>query len=201
MRSAYASALVFLAPEPSMPMPGLTNVRPIGPIGRRGSDGRAHLRDRLGLESDRRLVLLSLGGVPFSIDIGRWPRLEGVHVLAAMTLEGTHPDVTDAGTLQISHIDLLASCDAVVTKPGYGTVTEAAVNGTPMLYVTRDGWPEEPYLVEWLRRVGRCESMPRAALIDGAFAQPLGALLRSPRPAPTDPRGVIEAVRALLDLL
>lgn len=201
MRSAYASAQTFLAPDPSMPMPGLRNVRRIGPIGRRGNDRRAELRDRLGLEADAPLVLLSLGGVPFSIDVARWPRLDGVHVLAAMTLEGAHPDVTDADTLQAPHIDLLASCDAVVTKPGYGTVTEAAVNGTPMLYVTRDGWPEEPYLVDWLRKVGRCASIPQAALVDGAIAAPLAALLSAPRPASTNPSGIADAVRALLDLL
>lgn len=201
MRSAYASAQAFLAPDPSMPMPGLGNVRRIGPVARRGNDRRAELQHRLGLDAQTRLVLLSLGGVPFSMDIARWPRLEGTHVLAAMTLEGTHPDVTDAETLQLSHIDLLASCDAVVTKPGYGTVTEAAINGIPMLYVSRDGWPEEPHLVEWLRRVGRCEAMPQDALIEGRFRDPLESLLRRPRPEPPQASGVDEAVRALLDLL
>lgn len=200
-RSAYALANVFLAPDPSMPMPGLHNRHRIGPIGRRGCDRRADLNRRLGLNADTRLVLLSLGGVPFSIDIARWPRLEGVHVLAAMQLAGSHPDVTDAETLALSHIDLLASCDAVVTKPGYGTVTEAAVNGKPMLYVSRDGWPEEPYLVEWLRRTGCCAAMPQAALIDGMIASPLEALLNQPRPAPVQPSGIGDAVRVLLDLL
>ena len=201
MRSAYASARVFLAPDPSMPMPGLHNVRRIGPIGRRGNDRRSELRRRLGLDPATRLVLLSLGGVPFAIDIARWPRLDGVQVLAAMTLEGTHPDVTDARTLQCSHIDLLASCDAVVTKPGYGTVTEAAVNGTPMLYVTRDGWPEEPHLVEWLSRMGRCVSLPRTALVEGTIAQPLAALLDRPLAASIDPDGIADAARVLLELL
>lgn len=201
MRSTYATARVFLAPDPSMPMPGLTNLRRIGPIARRGEDRRAELRHRLGLDAHTRLVLLSLGGVAFTIDVARWPRLEGVHVLAAMALQGTHPDVTDAETLQLSHIDLLASCDAVVTKPGYGTVTEAAINGVPMLFVSRDGWPEEPHLVEWLRRNGRCDSMPHAALIDGNFSEPLESLLHRPRPEPPHPAGTAEAARVLFELL
>ncbi len=213
MRSAYASARVFLAPDPSMPMPGLANLRRIGPIARRGEDRRAELRRRLGLAADARLVLLSLGGVPtsprraaprglaprggrpkayrggrqFSVDVALWPRLEGMHVLAAMTLQGTHPDVTDAETLRLSHIDLLASCDAVVTKPGYGTVTEAAINGVPMLFVSRDGWPEEP--------------QPHAALIDGDFSGPLESLLHRPRTEPPHPAGTAEAARVLFELL
>lgn len=201
MRAAYATACVFLAPDPSMPMPGLANLRRIGPIARRGEDRRTELRRRLGLDADTRLLLLSLGGVPFSVDVARWPRLDDVHVIAAMTLQGTHPDVTDAETLQLSHIDLLASCDAVVTKPGYGTVTEAAINGVPMLYVSRDGWPEEPHLVDWLCRVGRCVSMPQAALIDGAFGDALASLLRRPRPEPPHAVGTDEAASALLALL
>jgi len=43
----------------------------------------------------------------------------------------------------------LSSCDALITKPGYGTVTEAACNGVPALYVLRGDWAEEPFLERW----------------------------------------------------
>ena len=49
-----------------------------------------------------------------------------------------------------SMLDLIRSCDVLLTKPGYGAFTEAACNGTSVLYVARDDWPEEPWLSRWL---------------------------------------------------
>jgi len=201
MLSAYGSASVFMAPEPAMPMRGLENVRPIGPIGRRGKDLGAAIRRQLDLDLETHLVLLSLGGVPFRIDVSRWPRLEGLHVIVAMDVDGSHPDVTPAALLGMGHIDLLASSATVITKPGYGTVAEAAVNAVPVLHVSRDGWPEEPHLVRWLERHGRCEELPLPSLAEGRFAEAVQRIIDRPAPMRPQPTGVEEAARLVLERL
>jgi len=201
MRAAYRSAHTFIAPDPAMPMQSLPDIKRIGPIARLGRKCSGKIRRELDLAEDTALALLSLGGVPSRIDVSPWPRLEGWHVLAAMEVTGTHPDVTAADALSVSHIDLLASCAVLLTKPGYGTTAEAGVNGLPMLYVSRDGWPEEPTLVEWLQRNGRCESLPRAALQDGSFVPALERVRRLSAPLPPAPDGVKAAVRLLLERL
>ncbi len=201
MRAAYASARMFMAPEPSMAMHGLGNLRPIGPIARRGHDRSAQIRARLGLDESVILVLLSLGGVPFRIDVSRWPRLEGMHVIAAMDVDGRHPDVTPEPALGLAHIDLMASSSVVITKPGYGTVTEAAVNGVPVLYVTRDGWPEEPYLVGWLHSHGRCTELPRADLVEGSLVDAVAKIVGQAAPAAAEPAGVESAAWLVADSL
>lgn len=201
MRAAYASARMFMTPEPAMPMPGLGNLGSIGPIARRGNERSAEIRTRLGLAESTILVLLSLGGVPFRIDVSRWPRLEGMHVIAAMDVDGRHPDVTLEPALGIVHIDLMASSSVVITKPGYGTVSEAAVNGVPVLYVTRDGWPEEPYLVGWLHRHGRCNELPRADLVEGSLLEAVAKILKQPAPAAAEPTGVESAAWLVVDSL
>lgn len=201
MRAAYASAGMFMVPEPAMPMPGLGNLRSVGPIARRGEDHGAEIRAHLGLDETTILVLLSLGGVPFRIDVSRWPRLEGMHVIAAMEVDGRHPDVTPEPVLGLAHIDLMASSSLVITKPGYGTVTEAAVSGVPVLYVTRDGWPEEPYLVRWLRTHGRCSELPRSDLIEGCLVEAAQRVLALPAPAAPDPTGVESAASLVVERL
>jgi hypothetical protein len=201
MLAAYRSASVFLAPEPAMPMHSLENVRSIGPIGRRGKDLGAAIRLQRHLDPATSLVLLSLGGVPFRIDVSRWPRLGGLHVIAAMDVDGSHPDVTPAPLLGTAHIDLLASSAAVITKPGYGTVAEAAVNGVPVLYVSRDGWPEEPHLVRWLERHGRCEELPLPSLAAGRFAEAVRCIIDRPAPMRPDPSGVETAARLVVEQL
>lgn len=201
IRDAYAAAEVFLAPEPSMPMDWLPNRRGVGPIARVGEARGAEVRQRLGVRPDTRVALLSLGGVPFEVDVSRWPSLRGSHVVCGSRVVGRHPDVTPLEALGVPHIDLMASADVIVGKPGYGTVAEAAVHGVPMLYVSRGGWPEEPALVEWLSRHGRCREIPREALLEGTWAEAVEPLLAMPAPPRPIPTGADEAAEAILRVL
>lgn len=201
IREAYASAAVFLAPAPSMPMPDLPNVSAIGPLARVGRDRAAAIRRTLGLPESTRLALMSLGGVPFSVDIGRWPRLPGWCVLAGMAVAGEHPDVVSIDRLDLPYIDVFASADVIITKLGYGTVAEAAVNARPVLYVPRDGWPEEPCLEQWLGEHGRCMCMPVAVLMSGTFAPTMEALVAIAAPPSPPPSGTEEAARHLERLI
>ncbi len=83
----------------------------------------------------------------------------------------------------VPYLALLAACDAVLTKPGYGIVAEAARQRTRLLYTDRGDFPEYPWLVRWMEEhvpaayVASAElgsergaEVVRAAL-DGLFAQ------------------------------
>lgn len=197
LRAAYAGADLFLAPEPAMRMPWLPNRRALPPVARLGTPDRDGLRQRLGTVPGDRVVLLSLGGMAYPLDVSLWPILPGLQVVAGMAVEGEHPQVHPAEALGMRWIDLVASSDAVLTKPGYGTVTEAACNGIPVLYLARDGWPEEPFLVNWLRSHGRSLELPRHALTAGQLAEPLQALMAQPVPVPPVPDGAVQAALCL----
>lgn len=201
MREAYASAAVFLKPQPAMPMPDLANGRTIGPIARTGKQRRAELQTRLGLKPDEKLVLISMGGVDSRIDMDGWPRLPGVCWLVQASWQTHHFDAFDLEKLDMPFIDLMASCDAIVAKPGYGMFAEAACNGTPLLYVRRDAWPEEAFLVDWLQTNGRCLEVERQALLRGDVGDSLAALLAQPVPAPVAATGAEEAAAILAGLL
>lgn len=201
MREAYASAAKFLKPQPTMPMPDLANSRTIGPIARIGRQRRAELKQRLGLKPDEKLVLISMGGVDARIDMDDWPRLPGVRWLVQASWQPRHPDAFDLDKLGIPFIDLMASCDAMIAKPGYGMFSEAACNGTPLLYVRRDAWPEEVYLVEWLQANGHCLEVDRQALMRGDVGDRLAMLLAQPARAPVAATGTREAAAVLAGFL
>ena len=76
--------------------------------------------------------------------------------------------------------DLLASVDAIVTKPGYGTFVEAATAGTPVLYLQRDLWPEQDVLIEWLQQEVRCEEISAEEFSSGQLAGKLDRLWSLP---------------------
>lgn len=129
------------------------------------------------------------------------PRIPGVRWMVPSSWQARHPDAVELESLAMDFTDVLASCDALLTKPGYGSFAEAACNGVPVLYLDRKDWPEAPYLVEWLKRQGRCMEVERPALERGAIAAPLEALWALPPTAPVEPEGIAQAADLLHDLL
>lgn len=177
MLAAYRGAGAFLRLSPGMAMADLHNVRTIGPVARIAGSRRACLEHKLGIPAAERLVMVALGGIPMRLPLEDWPRLPGVRWLVPAAWQAARPDALAIEAAGLGFTELLASCDAVITKPGYGTFTEAACNRVRVLYVRRAGWPEEPPLVEWLRENATCAEVDRERLEQGAFAEELLALL------------------------
>ncbi len=132
-----------ITPAMAMAMADLGNTVSVGPIARHGR------RRNLGLAGDK-AVLIALGGIAHHLAVNRWPRLPRVRWLVPAAWRCDHPDALALESFGLGFTDLLASVNAVVTKPGYGTFTEATCNGTPVLYQRRADWPEQEPLIAWL---------------------------------------------------
>lgn len=195
MRAAYAGARAFLHLAPGLPMADLANGIAIGPVARVGRRDREPLARVLGLDPTARWLLLAMGGMPFPLPVADWPlRPDWTWLLPDVAGDvPARPDVRVVDSAAVDFSDLLASADAVVTKPGYGTFVEAACAGVPILYVERDDWPETPHFAAWLGRHARAAAVSREQIRSGALVEALEGLWR--RPAPPLPRasGVEEA--------
>ncbi|MGD9786623.1 MAG: hypothetical protein AB7U30_01580 [Sulfuricellaceae bacterium] len=196
MLAAYNSAAAFLKIRPALPMADLANGREIGPVVRPGRRCREELAAALGSAEKR--VLVAMGGMEFRLPMEAWPRLPGVRWLVPASWNVAREDVSPWEAAGLPFGDLLASCDAVLTKPGYGTFAEAACAGVPVLYAARWDWPEEPHLAAWLRQYGTCLEVERQRLETGEVGDLLEALWRQPRPHPPVPSGAAEAADYLV---
>lgn len=200
MAASYRQARCFICPTPAMPMPDFPT-RQVGPVARLGVDRRPLLAERLGLRTGERVVLVSLGGIDSELALQTWPTIAGVRYIVAGLKVPTRGDMHALPDLGLSHLDCLASCDAVVGKPGYGTVAEAACHGTPMLFVRRGSWPEEIHLTTWFETHGTAAEITRAMLESGDLEAALGGLWSRPRRAPVEPTGNQEAADLMAALL
>jgi hypothetical protein len=195
MLAAYNSAVAFLQPAPSMPMPDLDNGQPLGPIAALGRNRRTEIDQRLGLRDTEMLVLMGLGGVDMRPPLENWAALPGVRWLIPPNWDVARLDMISWAVLtDYSMLDLIRSCDVLFTKPGYGAFVEAACNGKRVLYVERDDWPEEPWLSQWLTAHGNGVKISRRQLATGDLVEPLRALLAQPEQPPVVPTGAVEAV-------
>lgn len=199
MRESYESAEVFLRVTPAMEMPSLGNVRDIGPVIGPGRDRRAELAEWTD-GGRRRLGLVAFGGIDHDLPMGRWPRLEGWIWATTLDCPPERPDIVPWRRFGLSFNDLAASVDVVVTKPGYGTFTEAGAAGVPVLYTLRPDWPESPALDHWLAAHTRALGMAADALPDGLEDQ-LQKLFSLPAPRVAEPTGNEEAAAILDGLL
>lgn len=199
MLAAYNSAQAFLRVTPGMPMPDFTHLQPIGPCAVRGEYRRAALQAYVG--ADERLALVAMGGIAMPLSPATWPRVAGLRWIAPEASGLVRDDVLPLCDIDLTFNDLIASVDCVVTKSGYGTFVEAALAGTPVLYVARPDWPEEPALAQWLNTHGHAQAISRAQLDAGEFGDEVRALVAKPRSPLLEATGIAEATDYLTALL
>ena len=182
MLTAYNGCKGFLRLTPGLPMAALHcrhDIAPIASIGRRDRPG---VLRQLGLGKSERLILLAMGGMELPLPVQDWPKLYGLDWLVPTELDSPREDVRCFDVPGLKFADLLASVDAVVTKPGYGTFVEAACCGIPILYLQRDDWPETPHLASWLATHARSAVLTRERLLAGDFVETLQELWSAPPP-------------------
>jgi hypothetical protein len=201
IHSCYANADTFLRATPGMAMSDLPNLFPVAPIAAVGNDRRDELNRHLKLSTEEKLVLVSMGGIASRLPIERWPRMDGVRWLVQENWQVAHPDAVVLESLPMSFSDLLASSDALLCKPGYGSFVEAACSGTPVLYVDRPDWPEAPALIAWMQQHGVCREVSRGQLESGVIAQDLSWLWSVPKTVAPMPDGAAQVADWLMGRL
>jgi L-arabinokinase len=74
------------------------------------------------------------------------------------------------------------AADVVVTKPGYGIITECLANDTAILYTDRGRFIEYDVLVAAMPRFLRCAYIDHDDLFAGRWQEHLDKLLAQPAP-------------------
>jgi len=175
--AAYSSATIALR----LPIwGGFASVSPVTEdipfIARRSARSRDETRAALGLDGAERVALSSFGGYGVALPFDRIAR-SGLTVLSP----DRHPPPG------FRYEDLVRAADVVVTKPGYGIVSECVANGTPLLYTSRGRFAEYPVMVDEMPKMLRCRHIEQMELLAGNWRDEIEALLTQPEP-PERPR-------------
>jgi hypothetical protein len=178
IRRAYASttrALRLPLHGGLEPMAAVTRDIPL--IARRSARDPAETRARLGLGGERPIVLASFGAYGADLPIEA-VRREGQLTVVSVPREPPN------GLL---YQDLVAAADVVVSKPGYGIVSECAANDTALLYTSRGHFVEYDVFVAEMPRLLRCRYISQDDLLAGRWSPAVSALLAQPAPATRPP--------------
>jgi len=200
MAAQYAQATVALITPLSVPTVGdvFPRAERVPLVARRGADIRARLMQALDIAPDKRLALLYLGG--WGMDI-RWPALERWSDWVFLVDRPLPRPVANARAFDpatLRYADVAASVDAVVSKAGYGTLTECIANGVPLVYLPRHGFAEHEALVLGMTHWGGGVEIAESAFFAGDWGGALeGALAARPDPRAFDTGGAQAIARIL----
>ncbi|WP_061256713.1 sugar kinase [Leptospira interrogans] len=135
------------------PANSLAEQKQIGLVGRKPFLNKNEAKEFFKLPKDKIHLLFSFGAYGVETSRFDWEKFDPEKY--TIVLSGTDfdllkiPNKQKNGIIQLSNLhypDLLTACDFVITKPGYGILSEAVYAKTPVLYTDRGNFPEVPYL-------------------------------------------------------
>ncbi len=191
LRASYGQASLLLRLPMHGDLSAFPRVRDIPLVARWPKLPPAETRRRLSLPEGERVVLLSFGG--FGLPLRHASALADVRYVVTQSAGDDsfpHPlarfisneELAAAG---VRYEDLVAASDVVMTKPGYGIVTDCIAGGTRMIYTARGRFAEYDVLVDGIRAHLPSVFISNDDLHAGRWAGAIEAALALPRRPPT----------------
>ena len=205
IRGAYQRARGLFRLPFSGSMDTFTNIVDIPLVARRSEVGKTEARRRLGLDPDKSAILFSFGGFPLNI-----PAPVGAFRDVVLLCSDPSPDPGPPflhlsnrrlKELDLRYCDLVAAADAVLSKLGYGIVSECVANRTALIYTPRGRFREYPILAAGVQEYIPATQIMPEDLITGGWLKAFDRLKEQTFPAPIDCHGSeVTAAKLLSEL-
>lgn len=162
-----------------------------------GRSRRSEMAEVTGACVDLRWILLSFTALEWGQEALRnVSRIQGCEFFTVRPLEWAGWNIHAIDREVIPFSDVVASVDAVLSKPGYGILSDCLANRKPLVYAERTDFGEYPILEAAIRRYLRHVHIPAERLYRGELSEALDAVGRSDEARETMPLGG-DAVAAL----
>jgi L-arabinokinase len=190
---AYGQAGLLLRLPLAGDLSAFPRIEDVPLVCRRPAVPKTQARLRLGLDL-RPTVLLSFGGLglpglaPASLaQLGEYQFLLTGGVVTAGAAPNVRSIPNEAlAAVGLEYVDLVGAVDVVVSKPGYGIVTDCIGSRTRLVYTDRGDFPEYDVLVAGMPRYLPVAFVPSGSLRAGRLGEALAAV--RPLEFPESPR-------------
>lgn len=163
------------------PMAAFSEILDVPLVSSRGTPRREALAERTGADPGKTWALLSFASLEWTPEVvARVRAIEDAEFFTVKPLAFEGLRAVDRH--EVSYTDVLASCDVVITKPGYGVLSECVVHDKPILYVERTDFAEYAVLEAAVRTHLRHVHLPAANLYEGDLRGALTAIRQASPP-------------------
>jgi predicted glycosyltransferase len=110
-----------------------------------------------------------------------WHKVENLHniIFIAVSRDVTLKNCIHMQKNDVPFEDVLNACDAVLSKPGYSIVSEILANRTPMIYIPRCDFLEDPILIDALEKFAICQELSQQDFYAGNWQSSFNRLFAS----------------------
>ncbi len=156
-------------------------IKDVSLVGRKASMDKTSVLQKLGLHNHtKKIVLLALREQDLA-DVN-WEKIESItgytFISSSRKIKCSNIQFFQEGLLPFQ--DILNACDMVISKPGYGIVSETIINQTPILYIPRKDFAEEKVLQDVLQKECVSEKLLYDDFKNGAWEQSLKNIAQKP---------------------
>jgi UDP:flavonoid glycosyltransferase YjiC (YdhE family) len=162
-------------------------------IGRRSQRARTDTRTLLKLNDERPIVLASFGGHGAELPLETIVEGNDIVLLATDHETGTTGPARHRRLRQVTgddfaahdlrYEDLVAAADIVISKPGYGIVSECIANGTPLIFTSRGRFAENPIIIEGMKPYLKTAFIEQDDLRAGRWKAAIERVMHHPAPS------------------
>ncbi len=188
MQSVYRKADTFLQPYPSLTFEDHPHVHQVGPIYEESPNPSKELGTVLSCSPEDKVVLIGFGGVTLgNLPFHLLDTLSGYRFIMSGPVPRGMNRIISSLDIPLPFNALLASCDIVMTKPGYSTIIDCVALRKPVVYVRRYNFADEEGLVQYLHQYGQGVELAIDAFYSGEWKEALERRSISPHIAVTSP--------------
>ncbi len=163
----FQAQLGFILPL-DCPISSLKKQIKVGFVGRKPTITKEEIRKQLGFTYEKKYFLFSFGAYGLDVDLFNYNSLSNKYQIVISRIENfTHPKIYRKD--DIYYPNIVTACDYVVTKPGYGIVSECYFAKTPIIYTDRGDFAEYPHLVKKMQEYLPAEYIEQNKLYDFNF--------------------------------
>ncbi len=203
MEGFYRKATLGLSLPFSCSFEVFTNQISIPLITRISSLDKNEARKRFGLPESAEVVLVCFGG--FGLERLSWEKLKcngNFFFVTTGRVPKREKNFAVFSEPQPHFEDLVRAADVVVGKLGYGIVADVIAHRVPILYTSRDDYPEYPFLIKTLDHWATTEVISRDKLFAGDLGPSLEHLIEKEPNWPAVPlNGAQVAAEKIINLL
>lgn len=132
-----------------------TKIYPINWVGEKNNSSRTQTLCKLKLNPHKKYILLSFGGHELpGFTLQDWPKNCELQPLIISQNSNHGPRFTrsnqDLSLNNTTYADVISASSVIITKPGYGILTDCLFNQIPMIHMPRGRFAEYPTLLQAL---------------------------------------------------
>ena len=190
IRQQYAMADLLLRLPFCEEMNAFPNVEDIPLVASPGNSRRSEITTLTGCDPAKKWVLLSFTTLNWNGDaVARVMQNADCEFFTVLPLEWPDSGIHGLNREQVPFSDVIASVDVVISKPGFGILSDCIVNQKPLIYAERTDFLEFNILESAIRKYLRSVHIPAEDLYSGDLRASLDLLWQSPAPSARVSRG------------